>query len=450
MNLTKTGTLGLLLLGVVLCAFRADAQTQAWQNVWPDDDKSAAVAPATAAATASANDNWQPVGAQRETKRPQPTAQQWISPRRDANVRQAAYEDGTPEVVKTPMGTPAPVRKNASVGGATRQGEFQVASPDAVLSGDIAAPRPGCSSCAHRGGEVVDGDCGGNSCGDCGECDECAPCDQCPQYEVFNGCCMHLFRDLSVFAGVDGFKGPMDHGANGNFGFNEGLNYAGPLGDPWGCGYQIGANFVQSDFSGAPNYAGDGQALDASYRRQVFVTGGLFRRGEVGEFQGGIAFDYLNDDYYVKSDLKQLRSELGYVFNAGWDAGFYGAFSLGNVENADGTFTTASMYTLYVRHNFENGGNGRIFGGATGYGNGVLGADLWIPLGGGIALENSATYMIPKQGTSETGQSKESWGLAIQLVWYPGQSANCAARNVYRPLFSVANNAVMMEEQLPR
>ena len=58
--------------------------------------------------------------------------------------------------------------------------------------------------------------------------------------------------------------------------------------------------------------------------------------------------------------------------------------------------------------------------------------------------------MIPKQGTGDTAQPHEAWGLVMQLVWYPGQSANCQARNVYRPLFNVADNSLMMEERLPQ
>jgi hypothetical protein len=438
MNLTKIGIFGLLLVGGTLWAIRANAETQAWQDVWPDDRQAAAVTPD---ATATADDNWRPVASQQQPiKRMQPTAQRWISPQR--NVQPASYDEGTAELVKTPNGTLAPIPQGTT-GGIIQQGEpqFEVATPEAMLSGDISTPRRGCASCGNRNAGFA-ADCDGDG----GECGDCEPCNQCPRYELFDGCCMHLFRDLSVFGGVDGFKGPLDGGTNGNFGMNEGLNYAAPLGDPWGCGYQLGANFVQSDFSGAPNMPnGDGGSLNASFRRQVFATAGIFRRAEVGEFQLGVAFDYLNDDYYAKADFKQLRSEIGYVVSDCWEVGYFGAYSVGSTQVLDYTLDTTDMFALYVRHTFENGGNGRIWGGATSYGNGLLGADLWIPLGGGWALENRATYVIPKQGVSDTGERNESWGLVMQLVWYPGQSANCQARNVYRPLFGVADNSLMME-----
>lgn len=66
-------------------------------------------------------------------------------------------------------------------------------------------------------------------------------CDMCTEEEVvgplwwvghprYRG----MLRDLTVFGGVHGFKGPLDQGRNGNFGFHEGVNLGGPLGDPWG------------------------------------------------------------------------------------------------------------------------------------------------------------------------------------------------------------------------
>ena len=39
------------------------------------------------------------------------------------------------------------------------------------------------------------------------------------------------------------------------------------------------------------------------------------------------------------------------------------------------------MFILYLRRNFENGGDGRLWGGVTGNGDGLLGVDLWVPLG---------------------------------------------------------------------
>ena len=209
-------------------------------------------------------------------------------------------------------------------------------------------------------------------------------------------------------------RDPLDRGgANGNFGINEGLNLARPLGDPWGCGYQIGANFVQSDFSGASVVTADGLNLRAPFRKQYFVTAGIFQRAICRGFQWGVAYDYLHDIYYENANLQQIRSETGLVLDKTYEIGYYGAYGVGDDKDRviNGRLDPTDMFVLFIRRNFENGGDGRIWGGATGNGDGLLGADLWVPLGKGFALENRINYMIPKQGRGDTAQTRESWGL---------------------------------------
>ncbi len=307
---------------------------------------------------------------------------------------------------------------------------------------------------------------GCSDCGDCGSCDACcdAPCGERCEFgwEVFDGHCGPWLRGLQVFAGVDGFKGPPDRGTNGNFGLNEGLNLARPLGDPWGCGYQIGANFVQSNFSGVETVGASerGRLFPANYRKQYFFTAGIFRRAdECGGLQGGVAFDYLYDMYDLKENpvtqstrgenisVQQLRSETGFVLNDVYDIGYYGAYGINTDRQVDGRLDATDMFALYVRRNFENGGDGRIWAGATGGGDGLVGVDLWVPLGDSFAIENRANFLIPK-GSGDTAQNRESWGLVIQLVWYPGQNAKCQRRNPYRPLFNVADNSLFMVNRM--
>ena len=161
-----------------------------------------------------------------------------------------------------------------------------------------------------------------------------------------------------------------------------------------------------------------------------------------------MAFDYLHDDYYEMSDLKQLRSETGFVINDCYEIGYYGAYGVGTDRVIDGKLDPTDMFVVYLRRYFDTGGEGRLWGGATGNGDGLLGADLWLPLGKGFALENRINYMIPKQGTGATAQPRESWGFVIQLVWYPGQNAACMKHNPFRALFNVADNSLFMVDRL--
>ena len=293
----------------------------------------------------------------------------------------------------------------------------------------------------------------GGTCADCDQGDQCGSCNG-PRYdafgyECFDGC-LHLgwLRNFSFFAGLHGFKGPVDRGQNGNFGTQEGLNFSGPLGDPWGTGYQLGLNVVQSNFSGGPNVRGNDRTIALADRHQYFATAALFHRAVCGGLQWGVAFDYLQDEYYETTSLKQMRSETGLVLDDHYEIGYFGMYGVGTDRTIDGKLDPTDMFCVYARRYFDNGGDGRIWGGVTGYGDGVLGADLWVPLGKGFALENGVNFVIPKQGHGDVGQQRESWGLMMQLVWYPGKSALQQQKNPYRPMFHVADNSLFMVDRL--
>jgi hypothetical protein len=298
--------------------------------------------------------------------------------------------------------------------------------------------------------------CGGNDscCGDCGDCTDC----DCPWMAAWS--CGP--RSLAIFAGVNGFKGPRDRGGNGNFGFTEGLNFGAPLGDPWGCGYQLGFAALQDNMSGYQqsvpiDNTNQSEILTAD-RHQYFFTFGVFNRAECGGWQWGIVFDLLHDTYYETSDLKQIRTETGYLFNECSEIGYSGAYGIGGdrvqntlaIMNSNKTalvnafLNPTDQFVVYYRRYFENGGNGRIWGGMTGYGDGLVGADAWVPLGGSWAIQNTFNYLIPKNGKGENGQINESWSLAVNLVWYPGRSTKCLGTSCYRPLLNVADNSLFM------
>jgi hypothetical protein len=450
MNLTKTCCVAVLLLAGALWSIRASADTEVWQDVSREKGN-------TVAARAAPSVNWE----QRALKRPQtvtPTAQRWVNPR---VAQRPSYDQSTMETVPLPAESATPIQQQAAPAegpeviepGAT---QFEAIPPGSIFGNDSPRPQHGCASCGHGGGEVS------GECDDCGPCDECSPDGRCDfGWEIFDGYCGPFLRGLSVFGGVDGFKGPLDRGgANGNFGMNEGLNLARPLGDPWGCGYQIGANFVQSDFSGASVVTADGLSLHAPFRRQYFATAAIFRRAMCRGFQWGLAYDFLHDIYYQNANLQQVRSETAFVLDDTYEIGYYGVYGVacdrdrvvdGMVVNhrvIDGKLDPTDMFVLFVRRNFENGGDGRLWAGATGNGDGLLGADLWVPLGQGFALENRINYMLPKQGRGGTAETRESWGLLVQLVWYPGQNAKCQQKNPYRPIFNVADNSLFMVDRL--
>ena len=254
---------------------------------------------------------------------PRPTAQRWVSPPRVAQRPSYDQNPGAMEAVPLPDEPGTPIHKHVGP---------VVEGPEVMEPGttNFEAIPPGSVFAGNSGGPQQCG-CGGGGCGgSCGQCDEGCSDGTCDYgWEVFDGCCGPFLRGLSVFAGVDGFKGPLDRGGhNGNFGMNEGINLARPLGDPWGCGYQIGANFVQSDFSGASVVTADGLSLNAPFRKQYFATAGVFRRALCHGFQWGVAYDFLHDIYYQNANLQQIRSETGFVLDDTYEIGYYGAYGV--------------------------------------------------------------------------------------------------------------------------
>jgi hypothetical protein len=250
---------------------------------------------------------------------------------------------------------------------------------------------------------------------------------------------------MSFFAGVHGFKGPADLGRNGNFGLHEGVNWGAPLGGPYGLGYQVGMQAAHSNFSG-DQAAG---ALRTGDRDQIFFTAGIFRRAMCRRLQWGVAYDLLHDSYHSTADFSQVRAEVSLLTQSCGDFGFWGAFGTGDdaflFANAQVVaMEPTDLYAFFYRRHFCEGGEGRLWAGVSGEGDGLLGADCSVPLGGSWALESSFTYLVPEQGLGAGAQSEESWGLGIQLVWYPGRDARCARSSPFRPLFNVADNSVFL------
>ena len=271
---------------------------------------------------------------------------------------------------------------------------------------------------------------------------ECGP-EQCNL-----GFCQHFFgfpcdwawwENLSFYGGFHGFKGPIDRvgmTSNGNFGVHEGLNYALPLSHDWGVGVQAGVGFYQSDFTGSAIQS-DGS------RDQVFFTGGVFHRTTHG-FQGGVVFDALHDDFYLSdTDVSQLRGELSWVGAGGCEWGVLA--SIGTRDHVD-TYSGVrhqwqpiDQYSIFLRTQLSRGGDLRILGGWTDNGDGIVGAEALVPLNSRFALGASGNFLIPDT-TGPTDFGRESWGLRISLVWYPGLLGSSEGNAPYRPLFNVADN----------
>ena len=387
-----------------------------------------------------------------------------------------------------------------SVSGSSRRGEAVEQGP--VLRGGelfhdgTIVPGEGHDHDGHlHDGEIVhDGEfsvdpgfeftpgCANGACGPANfdEWDDPTQCPECGLYGYHRlGCrrvawCLYnclgpLVREWSIFSGSSGFKGPVDLGRNGNFGFNQGFNLAGPL-IPFprlGLGYQVGARFTQTNLNGNPFGSGT--------RSQSFLTAGIFHRAsrrcgpcrdrvifrgqspdmEIEAFQPsgwqwGIAYDWLTDNYYTKDTLAQLRGEVGFVFSNGNELGFWGTQGLKNdTNNAFPALllNPADQYAFYFRRTTPGGSQGRVWGGFTGQSFGIVGTDFRVPMSNRFDFTGGFNYNIPTGGQNANSQTRESWGLAMNLVFYFGRPARGIHNTPFRPLFNVADNNVLMLDQ---
>ncbi len=305
------------------------------------------------------------------------------------------------------------------------------------------------------------------------DCDGCGMCARCwGLYDPYPpGCGAGLLgavagkfmRDISLFAGPHAFRGPMDFGANGNFGFHWGVNLGGATG-MGNIGYQVGfaiatSNLKAHEIGQFTITTPGGTAVvgyDRSNRNQYFFTAGLFKRALCGGIQWGVAVDLLHDEYYDQMNLKQVRSETSYVFRGGrHEIGYFGSYQTSSdvvqiaevLQNrATALVAPTDIYAAFYRQYFANGSEARLWGGVTGRGQAVVGGDVRLPLGGPVAIETSYNYIIPNSTRDVASQTRfqETWGININLVWYPGRSAACVHANQFRPLLGVADNSSLM------
>ncbi len=285
-----------------------------------------------------------------------------------------------------------------------------------------APPLAGHGTCHHCGGPTATGGACGASCGG------------------------SWWDNLSVFAGIQGYKGPLDQGTNGNFGFQEGFNWGGPFFRFLGIGYQVGLRATQSDLSG---YRAGNLVSDDS-RNQVFLTTGLFRRPRFpGGIQFGLVWDWLHDDFLVDTEVSQLRGEIGWLWHPRQEVGFWFAADLDTdtqiLPNSQTlTVQPIDLYAFYYRVMMPRNFQGRFWGGFTGQSDGLVGGDLHLPLTSSWALATGFNYLSPNEADGAAGTAAEAWSISLQVVWYPSCSARGQGWLGFRPLLPVADNGLFI------
>jgi hypothetical protein len=287
----------------------------------------------------------------------------------------------------------------------------------------------------------------GCATGDCGSRDICCIDDgeSCHSVRVR----VPKWQEFTVFGGVHGFKGPYDQARDsGNFGFHEGFNIGFKM-PTTNAGYQIGYRAVHSQLNG------DMDTNIADPHTQQFFTAGIFQRAKDG-IQFGIVWDMLRDERWGAVDFHQLRGELSMIERGCHELGLALAMHLSDdepfpagEETPSVLFQPTDQYLLFYRFHGPRGGEGRIFGGVNDDDDGIIGADMLVPLHDRWSLATGFTYLIPAEHAGQEGASQEAWNISTALVWHWDCRARSSHSNCYRPLFNVADNgSLIIDERL--
>lgn len=318
--------------------------------------------------------------------------------------------------------------------------------------GGCVVGEPGCGFTGPTCSTPCCGDCveGGCTCGDaCGCGDAC--CDEsCPPWpQALFGCddrgCVPILwappvKEFVLFAGVHGFKNPLDGNRDGgNFGFQEGFNLGGKMAWlPWpGLGYQFGYQATQSQLSGDSNSGTNGA------HSQHFATIGLFERNPMG-LQWGVVWDFLHDERQGANDYGQVRGEIGFKNCTSREFGFMFAVNSNKNQIDDSNYRVADQFLFYYRLYGHQGGDLRAYAGLSDDGNGIFGSEFQLPLNDRWSLQGNWRYLIPKEGENGSGADEEAWNLGMNLVWHYGCRAKSWNSRPYRPMFNVADNGSLI------
>jgi hypothetical protein len=342
------------------------------------------------------------------------------------------------------LSRPAPARLRASYSQNPTPAEALPAPAPASPQG---LPVP--SVMHSQGGEsfIHEGLQGGGAC-----CDPCMPncCGQWNNCGPVSPCCLLpplAWDNFEIFGGVQGFTGPLNRGGSGSFGFHEGFNWGIPV---CGCvAWQWGVNWTQNNL--------DGSFVSADDRNQIFLTAGFYRRVDWG-LQGGLVVDYLHEECDYEIDLVQLRGELSWLFCGTEDIGVWFTAGVNDEEpfplrratfgTTGAAFTTTTtgvevndMFAFFYRRQLACGGNARVFGGFTGSDQGLVGAEILLPINPCLSLRSNFLYVVPNHRDSSESSDflEETWNVGISLVWTRCPRSLCSS-NYSRPLFTVADN----------
>jgi hypothetical protein len=284
------------------------------------------------------------------------------------------------------------------------------------------------------------------------------------QFDGLGGCDGEPIMGMTGVFGIDAFKGVSD--LQSNFGAIAGLNAAMPM--RWlknsGYGWQLGATY------GGYSFDGKASGSVARSQQQLFVTTGLFRKGQRLSF--GVVYDLMVNDswgyYSIEPAIGQLRGQVEYAFADTDSIGIYGCgrghytqYRVGYDESAQLVCLTEraiNQVNLFWHHKFDSGADSRLWigmpeqrriEGSSSLGDWIIGANIEAPISESWALYGNAEYVHPSAAAGMTASMEATWNVGAGVVWYFGGRAKCQSLNGpnWMPYLPVANNSTFLVDQ---
>jgi len=309
------------------------------------------------------------------------------------------------------------------------------------------------------------------SCGCC--CEDCQSCGCCSGHICLAGCDACAPVGISLFAGVESFRGIADGDHQ-----NNGLVVGGNLGVPlpglkdYGIGVQFGASFGAYDLDGRtfPDGAlGDPPSAVTDVGQQTFFTLGVFHRAtEKVPLNIGFGHDWMINDAYgvfaTSPTISQWRAQLGYCLSA-WneigvwttvrDSGDGKVITFGgipaNVLSLDVSYRAIDQCNFYWHHNYDSGADSWVWmgfleddavAGLGHLGSYTVGVTVQVPLTDRVALYADGQYMRPAASAGPIAAQEEAFSVGFGLAFFPyGNAKNrSVAGSCWMPVLPVANN----------
>ena len=260
-----------------------------------------------------------------------------------------------------------------------------------------------------------------------------------------------LFRNGEYFAGAMAFRGPGFNVAgqqidDGNYGFYGGANFGIPL-CRLTCGIlsgQLGIRSNQSNF--------DGSSFSPDNRDQLFITAGFYRRVDYG-IQIGVVADILHEEWFLETDLVQIRTDIGWVYGNGGVLGFRSTNAAqGDVTQGiiNGTrfsnfqTTVVDQYRFYYRHSARDGGFAEVGLGWTEDDHFIASLDFDLQITDCVGMQSGFAYFLGDDQAvgAVASPDNDAWNIYVGLVWRPQGRGWWG--NYDRPLFDVVDNGSML------